>query len=64
MEEYRYMEILIEDESGGILVDHILKKYIQERDNIQYRIHKFKGIGKIPKKLKADQMKTRKLLTD
>ena len=35
MEEYRYMEILIEDESGGILVDHILKKYIQERDNIQ-----------------------------
>ena len=64
MEEYRYMEILIEDESGGILVDHILKKYIQERDDIQYRIHKFKGIGRIPKKLKADQMKTRKLLTD
>ena len=64
MEEYRYMEILIEDESGGILVDHILKKYIQERDNIQYRIHKFKGIGKIPKKLKVDQLKTRKLLTD
>ena len=64
MEEYRYMEILIEDESGGILVDHILKKYIQERDNIQYRIHKFKGIGKIPKKLKVDQLKTRKLLAD
>ena len=55
MEEYRYMEILIEDESGGILVDHILKKYIQERDNIQYRIHKFKGIGKIPKKLKVNK---------
>lgn len=64
MEEYIYMEILIEDESGGILVDEMLKKYIHERRNIQYRIHRFKGIGRIPQKLKPDQVKTKRLLTD
>ena len=48
MEEYTYIEILIEDKSGGILAEHIMKKYVMNKQNIAYRIHSFKGIGKIP----------------
>lgn len=51
MEEYAYIEILIEDQSGEILVKNIMDKYITEVPGITYKIHSFKGIGKIPKKV-------------
>ena len=54
MEEYKYIEILIEDKSGGILVEQIMDKYVMDKENIAYKIHSFKGIGKIP--LKANGM--------
>lgn len=63
MEEYAYIEILIEDQSGEILVKNIMDKYITEVPGITYKIHSFKGIGKIPKKVnKLSQVKTQKLL--
>lgn len=65
MEECTYIEILTEDKSGGILVEQIMEKYVVDNGNITYRIHSFKGIGKIP--LKADkisQIKSKRLLTD
>lgn len=46
MEEYAYIEILIEDQSGEILVKNIMDKYITEVPGITYKIHSFKGIGK------------------
>ena len=65
MEEYAYIEILIEDQSGEILVKNIMDKYITEVPGITYKIHSFKGIGKIPKKVnKLSQVKTQKLLND
>lgn len=65
MEEYFYIEILIEDASGGILVKHIMDKYAAGRENIEYKLHSFKGIGKIPTKVnKLSQVKSGKLLTD
>ena len=65
MEEYAYIEILIEDQSGEILVKNIMDKYITEVPSITYKIHSFKGIGKIPKKVnKLSQVKTQKLLND
>ena len=65
MEEYAYIEILIEDQSGEILVKNIMDKYITEIPGITYKIHSFKGIGKIPKKVnKLSQVKTQKLLND
>ena len=65
MEEYAYIEILIEDQSGEILVKNIMDKYITEVPGITYKIHSFKGIGKIPKKVnKLLQVKTQKLLND
>lgn len=65
MEEYTYIEILIEDESGGILVEQIMDKYAVGKKNISYRINSFKGIGKIPPNVKKmSQIKSKRLLTD
>lgn len=65
MEEYTYIEILIEDKSGGVLVEQIMDKYVMDKQNITYRIHSFKGIGKIPLKAeKMSQVKSKRLLTD
>ena len=65
MEEYKYIEFLIEDKSGAILVEHIMKKYREDRSDLEYSIHGFKGIGKIPQKItNIGQIKTHRLLTD
>lgn len=65
MEEYKYIEILIEDKSGSILVEQIMKKYIVDKTNIEYKIHGFKGIGKIPLNVNSiSQIKSNRLLTD
>lgn len=65
MEEYFYIEILIEDKSGSILADQILKKYTNNRSDILYNIRSFKGIGKIPKKInKINNVKSKRLLND
>lgn len=65
MEEYTYIEILIEDKSGGILAEQIMDKYVMDKQNITYKIHSFKGIGKIPLKAnKMSQVKSKRLLTD
>lgn len=65
MGEFVYLEILIEDKSGGILVEEIMKKYTADKENVEYRINSFKGIGKIPLKVKKmSDVKTKRLLTD
>lgn len=65
MEEYAYIEILVEDKSGGILVEQVMDKYVKDKQGITYRIHSFKGIGKIPLKAKrVSQIKSKRLLTD
>lgn len=65
MGDYKYIEILIEDESGGVLIEQIMDKYVMEREDITYKIHSFKGIGKIPLKVnKVSQIKSKRLLTD
>ena len=65
MDEHIYIELLIEDKSGSILVDEIMKKYTEDREDIIYRINSFKGIGKIPKKInKMSTIKSNRLLSD
>ena len=65
MKEYTYIEILVEDKSGGILIEKIMEKYVIDKRNVTYRIHSFKGIGKIPLKTKrVSQIKSKRLLTD
>ncbi|MCI8514079.1 MAG: DUF4276 family protein [Lachnospiraceae bacterium] len=65
MEEYCYIEILIEDKSGGILLKEIMDKYAMDKKNFMYRIHSFRGLGKIPLKTeKVSQIKSQRLLND
>lgn len=47
-----HIEVLVEDSSGGRLMEHLLPKilgpYLQPHT---WRIHNYKGIGRIPKKM-------------
>lgn len=65
MADYSYIEFLVEDKSGEILVDQVMQKYVLRKENIEYTINSFKGIGKIPSKAKnLSQIKSGRLLTD
>ncbi len=65
MDDCVYLEFLIEDRSGGILLKQILNSYMKDHENLIYRINSFKGIGCLPKKTnKVNNIKTRKLLSD
>lgn len=63
--DYAYIEVLLEDESGKVLVDNILAKYGEDKPFFTYKLNSFKGLGKIPARLpSAASIKTGKLLTD
>ncbi len=60
-----YIVFLVEDASGGALIDTIMKKYIVNHVDLSYNIKSFKGIGTIPKKIKShNDIKTQRLLSD
>lgn len=59
-----YIEFLIEDLSGGKLIEKIMDKYKAAYPDLFYRIHSFRGIGYLKKQIKEDDVKTKKLLTD
>ncbi len=55
-----HLEILVEDSSGARLIDLLLEKILGPQDGLTtWRIHSYKGIGRIPKGLtsKADPAK-------
>lgn len=57
-----HIDFLIEDISGKIMLEHLLPKVIQQ-DNVTYRLHSYKGIGRIPGNLKsAKTIRNRQLL--
>ena len=65
--EYIYIEFLIEDKSGEIVLEEIMKKYISsisKNYHVDYKIHSFKGIGRIPKVERISCVKTKRLLND
>lgn len=65
MDDFIYIELLVEDESGRILVDEVMSKYRSDRLELTYKVNGFKGIGKIPKKInKIHAVKTYRLLSD
>jgi len=65
MADYSFIQFLVEDKSGEILVDQVMQKYVLRKENIEYTINSFKGIGKIPSKAKnLSQIKSGRLLTD
>lgn len=48
-----HFEFLSEDKSGAIMLEKILPRIFSSIQDVTFRIHPFKGIGRIPKDLKA-----------
>jgi len=60
-----HLEILVEDSSGANLMGALLPKLIGPQDNPHsWRVHSYKGIGKIPKDLKAGADPAKRILLD
>lgn len=59
-----YFQFLIEDESGKILVQHIMEKIQSESPSIEYGCKAFKGIGGLKLTSSIKDVKTNKLLND
>lgn len=60
-----HIEILVEDASGEKLLEAMLPKLLGEQgDPHSWRVHSYKGIGRIPKHLKADSDPAKRILLD
>jgi len=60
-----HIEILVEDGSGEKLLDAVLPKLLGEQGNPHtWRIHSYKGIGRIPKNLKPGTDASKRILLD
>ena len=60
-----HLEVLVEDASGGRLLETLMPKLLGEgRDQHSYRIHNYKGIGRIPKGLAKAGDPSKRILLD
>ncbi len=60
-----HIEILVEDASGEKLLDAVLPKLLGEQgDPHTWRVHSYKGIGRIPKNLKPGTDANKRILLD
>ena len=56
-----HLDFLIEDVSGKTMLEILLPKVLPE--NVSYRVHYYKGVGRIPEKMRsAKEIKGRQLL--
>jgi hypothetical protein len=60
-----HFEILVEDASGAILLNSLLDKILcQNGDNHTFRVHSYRGIGRLPKDLRGKQNPAKRILLD
>ncbi len=59
-----HFQFLVEDMSGGALIDIVMEKLVQQHASTTYQVKPFRGIGGIPKRSPTGNVKTQKLLTD
>lgn len=60
-----HIEILTEDSSGRRLLEHLMPKLIgQPGESHSWRLHAYRGIGRIPKDLSASSDPSRRILLD
>ncbi|WP_295405955.1 DUF4276 family protein [uncultured Thiocystis sp.] len=60
-----HIEILVEDSSGERLLAAVLPKLLGEQGTLTtWRVHAYKGIGRIPKNLKAGADPAKRILLD
>jgi hypothetical protein len=57
-----HIEILTEDSSGKALLECLLPKIIANPGELTYRLHSYRGVGRIPKGLSTSQPRHRILL--
>ncbi len=57
-----HFEILVEDQSGQCMLEHVLPKILGSEHS--FRTHAYRGIGRIPKGLRATGDASRRLLLD
>lgn len=57
--------MLVEDASGKIALDHVMKKIVSQNEQEHFfKIHSYKGIGRIPKNLKGKTDPQKRILLD
>ena len=56
-----HLEILVEDQSGKIGLEEYLEKFLGGTEN-SYRLHAYKGIGRIPPNLRASDDPRKRLI--
>ena len=60
-----HLEVLVEDKSGSIALDRILEKILGVNGSVHsWRIHPYKGIGRLPKNLRGVANPSNRLLLD
>jgi hypothetical protein len=60
-----HIEILVEDASGGKLLAALLPKIFGSQDEPHtWRVHSYRGIGRIPKNLNAGADPAKRILLD
>lgn len=60
-----HIEVLVEDSSGAALMKHLMPKLLGEQvDSHTWRVHAYKGIGRIPKKMVMHTDAAKKTLLD
>ena len=60
-----HLEVLVEDKSGSIALDHILGKILGANgSDHSWRLHPYKGIGRLPKNLRGVANPANRLLLD
>jgi hypothetical protein len=60
--KHTHLEILIEDLSGKVLVEGLLRKILP--DHITTRVHSYRGLGRIPAGLRARSDASKRILLD
>ncbi len=60
-----HFEVLVEDKSGSIMINHLLEKILGQNGLLHsYRIIPYKGIGRIPKNLRGVTDPAKRILLD
>lgn len=60
-----HIEVVVEDSSGEKLLDSVLPKILgNQGESHTWRVHAYKGIGRIPKNMKAGSDPSKRILLD
>jgi len=59
-----HFEVLVEDKSGSIVVEHILEAILGPHGEHSCKVHSYKGLGPIPRDLSTSSDPQKRLLLD